>query len=236
MAWLLFIALIILIAIAVAAVAVKRKSRSSSKASEFPYVKQDTLLTDAERSFLGVLEQAAGDRFRIYAQVRLADLLAVKSGTDKSRRASAQNKINSKHADFVLCNSKTLEIVCAIELDDSSHQKASRKDRDAFLEMACATAGLPLAKFPAKSGYVVAEVRAEIYALLGIEVEAENQPAPRIVASAAASSALTSAAPACPKCGSETVLRAVKSGAHAGSKLWGCKNYPGCKGYIPAGT
>lgn len=232
----LFIAFIILIIIVAAVVAAKKKSGGSSESSEFPYVKQENLLTDAERSFLGVLEQAVGSRFRIYAQVRLADLLAVKSGIRKPQRVSAQNKINAKHADFVLCNSKTLEIVCAIELDDSSHQRASRKSRDAFLEKACATAGLPLARFPAKSGYVVAEVRAEILAILGIEVAEEDQAASAIAAPVVAQALPVSGAPACPKCGSETVLRTVKSGAHAGSKLWGCKSYPSCKGYITAST
>lgn len=231
MYWIL-IALLVLIVIAAVLVAAKRKSGEPIRASDLPYEKKESLLTDAERSFLGVLEQAIGDRFRIYAQVRLADLLFVKAGTDKSKRTAAQNRINGKHADFVLCDPKTLEIICAIELDDSSHQRASRKERDAFLEKACATAGLPLARFPAKSGYVVTEVRTEIFALLGIIAE------PVVTAAAPAQVAVSqpSGGPACPKCGAETILRTVKSGAHAGSKLWGCKSYPSCKGYVPAGT
>lgn len=235
MVWVL-IALLILIVIAVALVAAKRKSDKPIEVSDLPYVKQETLLTDAERSFLGVLEQAIDDRFRIYAQVRLADLLSVKAGTERGKRAAAQNRINGKHADFVLCNPKTLEIVCAVELDDSSHQRANRKERDAFLERACATAGLPLARFPAKFGYVVAEVRADIFALLDIKAEPTVAPEPVNAAPATVPVSQLAGGPACPKCGAETVLRAVKSGAHAGKKLWGCKSYPSCKGYVSAGT
>ena len=45
-----------------------------------------------------------------------------------------------------------------LELDDSSHKKGKRQERDAFLEQACAAAGLPLLRMPTKKGYVLAEV------------------------------------------------------------------------------
>ncbi len=234
MIWLL-IGLVILIAIMAVALAGKKTSDEPSEVSSgYPYVKRETLLTEAEHSFLVVLEQAIGDRFRIYAQVRLADLLVVKSGLEKSQRTSAQNKINAKHVDFVLCDRQTLAIVCAIELDDASHQRESRKTRDAFLEQACAAAQLPLARFPVKSRYVASEIRTAIGSLLGLEMESALPPMPQGLALDAIAPLPASTAPACPKCGSETVLRSVRSGARAGSKLWGCRNFPSCKGYIPA--
>lgn len=33
----------------------------------------------------------------------------------------------------------------------------------------------------------------------------------------------------CPKCGSPMVLRRAKKGANAGSRFWGCSNFPGCR-------
>lgn len=234
MGWML-LGFVVVTLLIIAVLAARRRPDESGGASALPYIKQETLLTAAERSFLGVLEQAVGDRFRIYAQVRLADLLSVKPGTDRAGRAAAQNRINAKHADFVLCKPGTLEIVCAIELDDASHQRANRQERDVFVEKACAAAGLPLARFPAKAGYVVAEVRADILRLLGMtlapEVPAESPAAP----AAPAADPAPPVGPACPKCGAGTVLRTVKSGTHAGSKLWGCTNYPSCRGYVPAG-
>jgi hypothetical protein len=167
MVWALIAVLVIVVIIAVI-VAAKKKASNIDGAASLPYIKKETLITAAERSFLGVLEQAVGDRFRIYAQVRLADLLSVRPGIDKSHRATAQNKINSKHADYVLCDKQTLEILCAIELDDSSHKRENRKVRDVFMEDACASAGLPLARFPAKSAYPVHEVQKSILSLLGI--------------------------------------------------------------------
>jgi len=235
MSWAL-LGLVVLVVFVVAVLAAKRKAAESGRTSDLPYIKQETLLTAAERSFLGVLEQAVGDRFRIYAQVRLADLLAVKPGIGRAERAAAQNRINAKHADFVLCSPDTLHIVCAIELDDASHQKANRQERDVFMERACAAADLPLARFRAKSGYVVAEVRAELLTLLGSASVPEATTAPAATLAQPVLDEAPSGAPACPKCGAGTALRTVKSGAYAGRQLWGCKNYPSCRGYVPVAS
>jgi restriction system protein len=35
---------------------------------------------------------------------------------------------------------------------------------------------------------------------------------------------------ACPKCGSEMVLRVAKKGPHSGNEFWGCSKFPGCRG------
>jgi very-short-patch-repair endonuclease len=233
----MWILVLLFLAIVVAVLIAAKKSASiKSGGQDFPYIKKETLLSPAERSFLGVLEQAVGCNYRIFAQVRLADLLAVRTGTDKSIRTRAQNRINAKHADFVLCNKETLEIICAVELDDASHQKESRKVRDIFLEEACRAADLPLARFPAKVSYAIQEVKGSIFALLGapqkpvsLPVQAEE---PKPMPGATKNVISPTAAPSCPKCGGGTDLRTVRSGAHAGNKLWGCKKYPACRGHI----
>lgn len=43
------------------------------------------------------------------------------------------------------------------------------------------------------------------------------------------------AAPACPVCGKEMVLRTAARGKSAGSSFWGCSGYPGCRGTRKAG-
>lgn len=236
MIW-LFISLGLLLLIAFLIVAAKKNQQSSGGVQAHHYVKKDALLTVAERSFLGVLEQAIGNEYRVYAQVRLADILSVRPGLSKALRTTAQNKINAKHADFILCDKDTLEILCAIELDDASHARASRKARDAFLEEACKAAALPLARFPAKSAYSVHELRSSILGVLG---HSDEDPAPTIeqpqaqVTAETENTGASTAAPACPKCGATTLMRTVKSGAHAGKKLWGCSAYPTCRGWLQA--
>lgn len=234
MTWLLIaVVLAMLVAVMIAA---KRPSKGVA-GQPLPYIKQGCLLTPAERSFLGVLEQAVGGQYRVYAQVRLADLLAVKATSSRSARTTAQNRINGKHADFVLCEKETLEIVCAIELDDASHQKARRKERDNFVEEACRAAGLPLARFVARASYTIQDLRESIQQVAVIKPE--PAPKPNVIESLQPAAQLPPVtgsedkAPACPKCEGPTLLRTVKSGAHAGKRLWGCSSFPTCKGYIP---
>ncbi|MBU1737110.1 MAG: DUF2034 domain-containing protein [Proteobacteria bacterium] len=43
------------------------------------------------------------------------------------------------------------------------------------------------------------------------------------------SSVLENVKKGCPACGAEMVLRIAKKGQHAGSKFWGCSNFPTCK-------
>lgn len=135
--------------------------RSPSKSiDELPYDKHPFLLSKAERSFFGVLEKAVGGSYRIFAKVRLADLIKVRSNTES--RQSYFNKIQAKHIDFVLCDPDYISPVAAVELDDSSHNKQSRKDRDQFVDDALSAAGLPIIRFRVKKSYFHQEVAATI--------------------------------------------------------------------------
>ncbi|MBN1460459.1 MAG: DUF2726 domain-containing protein [Armatimonadetes bacterium] len=129
-----------------------------------PYRRKDYLLTKAERSFFGVLRQAVGDDYLLFAKVRLADLVWIPQGT-KSRQKH-QNRVNPRHIDFVLCDHDAIRPLLAIELDDSSHARSDRRSRDAFVDAALAAAGLPLLRIPARAGYNVAELKSQISARL----------------------------------------------------------------------
>ena len=51
---------------------------------EFPYKKLDVLFSPAERSFLGVLNQAVGKSAQIFGKVRVADIITPKKGMSRS--------------------------------------------------------------------------------------------------------------------------------------------------------
>ena len=74
----------------------------------------------------------------LFAKVRLLDLIEPISGIPKYK--TYFYKIQAKHVDFVICDSK-LVARCIIELDDNSHQAADRQDRDRFVDEALHTAG-----------------------------------------------------------------------------------------------
>jgi hypothetical protein len=116
-----------------------------------PYRKVDSLLTAAERSFYGVLLKAVDGETLVFAKVRLADVLWLPR--DTRDRQAHHNRIISKHLDFVLCSRDTLAPRLAIELDDSSHSRPARRERDSFVDAALSAAGLPLLRVPVRRGY-----------------------------------------------------------------------------------
>jgi len=122
-----------------------------------PYVARERLVTKAELRFYKSLQKAVLDDWEIFAMVRIADILRVEQGI-KNRRGWL-NKILAKHVDFVLCDPNSLEIVMGIELDDSSHQRADRIERDRFVDRAFESAGIPLLRIPVQSKYLSREIR-----------------------------------------------------------------------------
>lgn len=126
----------------------------------FPYEKRDSLVTRNELLFYRELNAAIDNKWAIFAMVRIADLVKVKTGTQK--RQSWQNKINCKHIDFVICDPHNLEAVLAIELDDRSHQRADRVRRDEFVDAALESARLPLLRIKAAREYFADEIAEEL--------------------------------------------------------------------------
>lgn len=128
--------------------------------AELPYQRKESLLTPAELSFYHCLKQTVGNKLDIFAQVRVADVLEVTA--DRSKRQSFFNRISGKHFDFLLCHPKTSMIILAIELDDSSHKRKDRKERDSFLNQACEDANLVLLRFPVAPSYDVKELKTSL--------------------------------------------------------------------------
>jgi hypothetical protein len=134
----------------------------SKDKDNYNYKKLDTLFTPAERSFLGVLDKAVTEEYRIFGKVRVADIISPAKGQSRSTWQKAFNRISSKHFDYVLCDSDTLNIRVAIELDDKSHSSKKAKERDALINAACLSAGIILIRFPAQKSYAIEDVRRQI--------------------------------------------------------------------------
>lgn len=156
-----WLVLVIVVLLVLAVVVIKLK-QPSVKDGSYPYVKKQVLFSPAERSFLGVLDDAVGAECRIFGKVRIADVAEPKKGLDKSNYKKAFNRISAKHFDYVLCDKNDLSIVCVVELDDKSHNQRKRQERDAFLVGLCQAISVPFVQIPAQRSYVVAEIRAKI--------------------------------------------------------------------------
>jgi ribosomal protein L37AE/L43A len=198
----IWIAVIVLVIVAI----IIRLSRTAHPTGNY---KKAEFLSPAEKSFLHMLDTTVSSKYRIFAKVRLADIIAPLAG-NASEWHSRFNRISAKHVDFLLCGSTDAQPICAIELDDKSHLANNRVQRDDFLNHSLQSAGIPIARFQAGRVYSGVEIEANIDAVL----------------------AKTPKAPNCPSCGKPMVMRTAKTGFNAGKAFWGCPGYPNCKGIV----
>lgn len=242
----LFIPLMLIVVMVGLAGVLKLRSATQrgSTPIAFPY-QAAVLLSPAERSFLGALEQSVEGRARIFAKVRLADVVNVRGGLSRSQRTSAFNRISRKHVDFVVCSLGDASVKAVVELDDRSHAAKDRKERDTFVDRALEAAGIECFHVPAASGYSVHQLRRMLEPVLvdpaapiahtaatiseSTPTIAEQTVAVPAAASTTEDSAPEPVRPACPKCGSTLVERKAKRGARKGERFMACSAFPACR-------
>ena len=122
-----------------------------------------SLNTPGGQAFFHALEQAVPQGHVVVPEVGMASLFDVKA---REGRQSAFNRIAQKRIDYVVCERHFMRPVCAIELDDKSHQRADRQARDVFVDEMFRATRLPLLRIRARSSYQVDEIREQLAAAL----------------------------------------------------------------------
>ena len=191
-----------------------------------PYRLRDDFLSPAEMTFYRALCSATGNRFVVCPKVNLGDLFFVARPNENQ---SYRNRIDRKHLDFLLCDPMTIRPVLGIELDDSSHKRASRQERDQLVDDVFKAAGLPLGHVRVHASYDVADLSRWLSQYLG------TGPAATAATTASAASPPTRITdePVCPKCGVPMVVRVASRGDRQGERFYGCPNYPRCREAMP---
>lgn len=111
-------------------------------AQSLPYFKKEFLLTRRELGFFHALNPAVSAMgLCVASKVRLADVINCDSDTWKQGFGAP---IAWKHLDFVVFHPLTGRTLLAIELDDASHDRPERTQRDSFLTAVLLQAGVPL--------------------------------------------------------------------------------------------
>ena len=128
-----------------------------------PYYSREHLLTRGELAFYRVLRQVLPPRLHVSFKARLSDVIACPGWAWKQ---GFHSRISQKHLDFVVVDADTTAIRFAIELDDRSHQRRDRQERDLFLDRALAAAGVALVRVPAAASYDPAGLREQLRAVI----------------------------------------------------------------------
>jgi hypothetical protein len=153
--------IVIVILVVLAKSGLLAKSGIGSKSEpKLPYRKKEYLLTKAERAFYEVLQQCISDDHVVFSKVRLLDLVCLPKGTENAQ--SFQNRVQSKHVDFVVCSRSTLTPILVLELNDRSHERTKTRERDSLVEQVFTSAGLPLLMISARATYDTRELTEQI--------------------------------------------------------------------------
>ncbi|MCI8612185.1 MAG: DUF2726 domain-containing protein [Clostridia bacterium] len=129
------IALAVLGGILVLYGAVRREEYTTAK-----YVRKKSLVTAAECEFLQTLRRIAPNRYEVLPQCVLASVI------DKRTETTYRNEL-FRIVDYVFVDKVTYAPLLLVELNDSSHNRADRKQRDAKVNEICRKAKLPLVTF-----------------------------------------------------------------------------------------
>lgn len=131
----------------------------------FPYGLRDEFLSPAELSFFRVLKSELPAEWHLVAKVNLVDLFFIRQ---PRRNQAARNRIDRKHVDFVICEALTMKPLIGIELDDASHERKDRVERDDFVDQVFQAAGLPILHVTAGRGYQPALLMEAVRGKMGV--------------------------------------------------------------------
>lgn len=116
------------------------------------YLPKKSLRSNTEKTFYEILKKQLGEPFIIDSAVRLADLIQEIPNKDKDKF-----KIFCRHIDFLISDRQTHKILCAIELDDKSHN--NKHEEDNFKNQFFEKAHIKLYRFKVKKDYNPVEIK-----------------------------------------------------------------------------
>jgi hypothetical protein len=168
---------------------------------DFPYVKVP-LLTNAEMQLYHFMlnNLCQLDKISIFTKVRLGDLVQLDNRLTTDMKYFW--KVSSKHVDFLICNKDTLDVICAVELDDYTHETQEAKDRDIFVMQTLETVGIKTVRIRIKISTIE---KRDIYMI----DEYINR----------------ALAPKCPYCGKQMYPKESRTG----HRFYACEDFINCR-------
>ena len=135
-------AVVLLIIFGMALAGHSNTKRKVFKNNAYQYITKQSPMTMTESEFFFKLERIVSDRYFIFPQVHLSSIFDHRVKGQEWKFAFRH--INGKSVDYLLCDKETLLPTYAIELDDYTHERSDRRERDAEVERIFEYAKLPL--------------------------------------------------------------------------------------------
>jgi len=138
--------------------------RYSYKDYHYRYTPKPRLMTQAEQHLFDFLSQHFAAHFHLFPQIHLDTLFdhVIKGQSWQG----ALSHIQRKSVDFVICDKQHMKPLMAIELDDHSHDRPDRVERDAAVEAIFNRVDLILLRIPSDWSQSADKLRARLDELL----------------------------------------------------------------------
>ncbi len=114
-----------------------------------PYKARVIFFNSSERTLYDILIEHLANKYIILSKVRLEDII---ESTNTSY--TYRNRIKSSHIDFVLLDKHTGKVVCAIELDGTSHNNIETQKKDDFKNNLFQHVGITLHRIKVGTSFV----------------------------------------------------------------------------------
>ena len=163
MTFLILVCLVVLVLVGIVSF-IQNPSKQVIEKSPYQYLAKKYFLTRAEQACFNALTAAVGNEYYVFAQVHLDSILNEEMRGQNWKGARAH--INQKSVDFLLCDKTDISPKLAIELDDKSHERADRKERDSEVERILKEAGIPLLRLQNHGNLDVTELADKVRVLI----------------------------------------------------------------------
>lgn len=120
------------------------ENNSQIKKSQYKYYAKSYVMTSRENECFKILNEIFSSKWFVVPQVHLSALLDYR--VKGQNWNAAFRHINGKSVDFVLIGKESYKVICVIELDDSTHSRSDRIERDAEIERMFKESRIPLAR------------------------------------------------------------------------------------------
>ncbi|ABW19360.1 DUF2726 domain-containing protein [Alkaliphilus oremlandii] len=120
--------------------------------------KKKYFFTKNENLFFRTLQEALKEEnVIILSKVRIIDIISIPER--QKNFIYYFNKLKAKHIDFVVCDKDYFSPIYCIELDDKSHLREDRIQRDILVNEIFKKVEMPLIRIKAKESYEVNEIK-----------------------------------------------------------------------------
>ncbi|MBI5530009.1 MAG: DUF2726 domain-containing protein [Candidatus Doudnabacteria bacterium] len=154
---LLLFALLVVMAILSAIIGQKR-------ARKYEYRVKNSVMTASENEFYSILLNLVDGQYFVFPQVHLDAFLDYKIRGQSW--IGAWKHINQKSVDFLICDLESRKPLLAVELDDRSHDRENRIERDEEVGCIFKNANLSLLRIKNQREYNIEEIKQQLFELI----------------------------------------------------------------------